>query len=73
MKVNPANWDRSLWIAFGLEHGWLEHQCITHEGLSYTEEEQAGHEDGLDPCISRYVVIPAEVFGQDPDRGAAHS
>lgn len=69
--MNVADLDRTTWLAFGMEHGWLEHQCVTHEGLSYTQDEAEGHEEGLDPCVVRYIVIPGQVFGGSPDPGVA--
>lgn len=57
-----ANLDRTTWLALGMEHGWLEHSCVIHEGLSYTEEESTDLEGGFDGCVVRYVVIPAGIL-----------
>lgn len=39
------------WLKIGYDKGWISNAfCQTHDGVPWTEEEEAEWEDGGDPC-----------------------
>ena len=51
-KINNKEIDFHAWISFGKEMGWCSDiVCDTHDGISMTDEEMEGWDEGDDPCI----------------------
>jgi hypothetical protein len=38
------------WLKKGLDAGWVEEACATHDGVPSTDAEDAAWEAGSDPC-----------------------
>lgn len=44
---------KAEWLAEGIEAGWCSDVvCMTHDGVQWTEVEEAEWEDGGDPCCA---------------------
>lgn len=42
----------SVWLLNGIDRGWISPpDCVTHNSVPMTPEEDAEFEDGADPCI----------------------
>jgi hypothetical protein len=53
--------DFETWILEGIDKGWCSDAvCDTHEGLPWTDEEMAEHEEGYDFCIPAVRVYGLE-------------
>lgn len=57
--MEPADWIEEIeevsaqrqWLKIGYDNGWISDAfCQTHDGVPWSEEEEAEWEDGGDPC-----------------------
>ena len=57
--MEPADWIEDIeevsaqrqWLKIGYDKGWISNAfCQTHDGVPWTDKEEAEWEEGGDPC-----------------------